>query len=166
MGSRARSSEGLEEFVGLSAGIARLDGLLDVSLGADHVGDPSWVSIVRVGAGLVGQAHGAVRVAEQGVGEVELLCEGAILFDGVEGGAEDDDVLLAQFGGSITEPASLLRSPGCVGLGEVPEDQALSAEVGEADGLACVGGALEVGSRVTDGEEVGVGHEESLEEGA
>ena len=81
-------------------------------------------------------------------------------------GAEDDDVLLGEFGGSITEPASLLRSPGCVGLGEVPEDQALSAEVGEADGLAGVGGALEVGCRVTDGEEVGVGHEESLEEGA
>lgn len=60
----------------------------------------------------------------------------------------------------------MLRSARRVRLREEPEDQALALEVGEVDGLARVGGALEVGGRVTDREEIRVGHEESLEEGA
>ena len=75
-------------------GVARLDGLLDLALRADHVGDPAGVAITHVFASLVGQTESAFGVTEQGVGEVELLREGAVLFDSVEGCAQDGDVLL------------------------------------------------------------------------
>ena len=74
--------------------VARLDGLLDLSLRADHIGDPAGVAIAHVFAGLVCEPERAVGVTEQGVGEVELLREGVVLLDGVEGGAQDSDVLL------------------------------------------------------------------------
>ena len=118
-----------EDRVGLSSGVAGLDGLFDDALWADHISDPPGVAVAGVLTGLVGETDGAIGVAEEWVGVVELLHEGGVLLEAVEGGTEDDSVLLFQFGGSITEPASLLRSPGRVGLGEEPEDQALAAEV-------------------------------------
>lgn len=78
----------------MSRWVARLDGLFDLAVGADHVGDPAGVAIARVFAGLVCESERAVGVTEQGIGEVELLGEGAVLFDGVERGAQDRDVLL------------------------------------------------------------------------
>ena len=59
----------------------------------------------------------------------------------------------------------MLRSARRVGLGEKPEHEALPLEVGEVDGLSCVGCAREVGRRITNGEQVRVRHKESLEEG-
>ena len=78
----------------MPCGVARLDGLLDLAVGADHVSDPAGVAIARVFAGLVCEPERAVGVTEQGVGEVKLLREGVVLLDGVEGGAQDGDVLL------------------------------------------------------------------------
>ena len=74
--------------------IARLDGLLDLALRADHVSDPAGVAVARVFAGLVCDPERAVGVREQGIGEVKLLRKGAVLFDGVKGSAQDGDVLL------------------------------------------------------------------------
>jgi len=68
--------------------------LFDLAVGADHVGDPAGVAIARVFTGLVCEPERAVGVREQGIGEVKLLRKGAVLFDGVEGGAKDGDVLL------------------------------------------------------------------------
>jgi hypothetical protein len=83
---------GLEEGVRLSGGVAGLDRLFDDPLGVDHIRDTAGVAIACVGAGSVGQAERAIGVAEDRVGEVELLDEGGVLRDAVEGGAEDGGV--------------------------------------------------------------------------
>ena len=68
--------------------------MLDLALRVDHVSDPAGVAIAGVFAGSVCEPERAVGVREQGIGKVKLLRKGAVLFDGVEGGAQDGDVLL------------------------------------------------------------------------
>jgi hypothetical protein len=60
---------------------------------------------------------------------MELVREGLVLGDGVEGDAEDLDAVLLEVADSITEPAALLGSTRGVGLGIEPEHDAATLEL-------------------------------------
>jgi hypothetical protein len=142
--------------------LLRIDRLLDLAVGADHIGDALGVPILRRLAGTVGEPDPVVDVAEQPEGVLELLGERAVLLRRVEGDAQDLDALLFEFADSITEPAALLGSPGRVGLGIEPEHDSLAGEILQAHGLAvvvetfergCLGADFEHGGRFQELEE-------------
>ncbi len=70
----------------------------------------------------ISDGHGFVRVAQQIVGEVELLLERLIVFRAVHTAAEDDGILTLEIVDSITEPIAFDRSPGGIGF-RIPPDQ-------------------------------------------
>ena len=108
------------------------------AVGTDHHGDPLGVA----GAGVRGRAacetELLVGVAEQRIGEAELLPERAVLCDGVERDAADYGVLGVKLGLQVTEALALDRSTGGVGLGVEPQHQRLAGEVAERAGVALV----------------------------
>jgi hypothetical protein len=124
--------------------------LRDLSLLVDDVRDAARVFVLRRVGRAVRDADLLVGVAEQREGEVELLGEGAVLFDAVEADADDLYVLGLVFRVEVPEPGTFPRSTGGVGLGVEPEDDFLSAEVGEPDLVALVIDGVEVGSGVAN----------------
>ena len=70
----------------------------------------------------ISDGHGFVRVAQQIVGEAELLLERLIVFRAVHTAAEDDGILTLEIVDSITEPIAFDRSPGGIGF-RIPPDQ-------------------------------------------
>src|SRR5215470_17893476 len=105
--------------------------LQDPSVRADDVRDSGGDSRGRRVARAVGHPDLPLRVAEEREGVVEFLCEGGVLLDGVERGAEDLDVLLLELAVKVAEPATLDRSTGRVGLRIEPEDDGAAPVVGE-----------------------------------
>jgi hypothetical protein len=77
-----------------------------------------------------------VGVGEEVVGQVVLIFEFLLVFDGVAGDAEDDDAGLLEFFEGVAEAAGLDGAAGGVGAGVEEEDDRLAFEVGEVDGLA------------------------------
>lgn len=96
------------------------------------------------------QADLARRVAEQRIGEVELLGERTALLDRIEAAADDLRVELAIFVRKVPEPGPLVRSAGCVGLRKKPEDDILSAEVSEPQRRAGMRRRREIGCDASD----------------
>jgi hypothetical protein len=86
----------------------------------------------------VGEPELSPGVAQQGIGELELLGERGVLLDSVEGDPENGGILRLEGVGVVAEPATLDRSARCVGLGIEPEDQVLAGEVRELDVVAAV----------------------------
>jgi hypothetical protein len=122
--------------------------VLDPAVRPDDVGDPPRVAIGPVVAGAVRQANLPLRVAQEREGERELLREGGVLLDGVEGDAEDGRPFRVELAVQVAVPATLERSSGCVGLRVEPQDDAASPQIVEAGVMAVV---------VRDGESGGLG---------
>src|SRR5262245_35222608 len=132
---RRRGSQGLQHLRWPGAGVDASVPCLDLAiLVDDHAHALRALGGIRVGA--VGGADRAVRVADQGEVEVELLGELLVLRRGVEGHAQDHRVLLVVVGLEVAEPATLGGSAGGVGLGIEPEHDRLALEVGELDRIA------------------------------
>ena len=74
--------------------------------------------------------------ASEVVGEVVLVFEFLLVFDGVAGDAEDDDAGLLEFFEGVAEAAGLDGAAGGVGAGVEEEDYGGVFVVGEVDGLA------------------------------
>src|SRR5207245_3767180 len=98
--------------------------------------------------GAVGHPDLARLVREQREGKGELLREGRILGDGIEGDPENLRIGVLEVSVEVAEPATFLRSTGCVGLRLEPEENVLASVVGETAGLSGVVHTLEVGSRI------------------
>ncbi len=77
-----------------------------------------------------------VGVGEEVVGEVVLVFEFLLVFDGVAGDAEDDDALLLEFFEGVAEAAGLDGAAWGVGAGVEEEDYGFALEVGEGDFFA------------------------------
>src|SRR5688572_25946686 len=132
--------------------ILRVDRLLDLPVGPDHVREALRVLVLRTLARLVREPDLALRVAQEREPVPELLGERLVLLRRVERDAEHGDALRLVVADSITEPAALLRSPRRVGLGEEPEHDALAAQIRELHLPTEVILHLEIRRHRTDGE--------------
>jgi hypothetical protein len=126
---------------GLNLGIC----LEDLSLFVDQVGDSLGVSRLGVIARAVGEAELTAGVAQQREREAELLREGGIGLLIIEARAQDLDLLLREFLGSVPEPFAFDRSAGGVGLGIKPEENFPAAEVPQRERLPFVADDREIG---------------------
>src|SRR5688572_16036138 len=124
-------SHGRQQRRRLPRRILRVDRLLDLPVGPDHVREALRVLVLRTLARLVREPDLALRVAQEREPVPELLGERLVLLRRVERDAEHGDALRLVVADSITEPAALLRSPRRVGLGEEPEHDALAAQIRE-----------------------------------
>jgi hypothetical protein len=115
----------------------------------DDVGDAARVLVFRAVARAVGEADLALGVADQRERKVELLREALVFFRGIEADADDLRVLLLVLANEVPEPGTLDGSAGGVGLGIEPEDDALAAQVAQADRFALVIDGFEVGRLVS-----------------
>jgi len=121
---------------------------VDASVLVDHVADALRVFVVRGGGGAVSEADLALRVAEEREGEAELLGELGVVFDRVEGDAEDLGVLRFVLLLQVPEPGTFQRSARGVGLREEPEHDLLAAVVAQLHIAAVVVFDLEIGSGI------------------
>ena len=108
------------------------------SVRADPIADALRVGGVLGVACTVVHPHRARRIAEKRKVEVELLRERAVVVDAIETDTEDVNVPVGVLLSLVAEPATLLRSPGGVGLGIEPQNDVLSRVVGESNGIAQV----------------------------
>ena len=88
-----------------------------------------------------------VGVAQQRIGEVKLLPERAVLFDGVKRHATDGRFLRIKLGLQITEALAFNRSTRRVGFGIEPQDERFAGEVLQRASIAFVVGDREIWSR-------------------
>ena len=107
------------------------EGVGDEAVLVDDVSDPVGVASVRLVAGPVGKTDLAIHIAEQRKGEIELLREGRVFLDRVEGAAQDLDASLLELRVEVAEPATLGRSTRCVGLRVEPKDVRFSTELAD-----------------------------------
>ncbi len=77
-----------------------------------------------------------VGVGEEVVGQVVLVFELLLVFDGVAGDAEDDDALFLELFEGVAEAAGFDGAAGGVGARVEEEDYGLALEVGEGDFFA------------------------------
>jgi hypothetical protein len=134
----------------LAGGVLRVDRLLDLAVGPDHVGVARGVAVLGCLCRAVRESGFALGIRKEAERVAELVREGLVLRDLVEGDPEDLDALGLVFADSITEPAALLGSAGGVRLGVEPKDDAFAGEVAQAHGLAVLILAVEFGRLVTD----------------
>ena len=129
--------------------VARFTSLLAFAFDLADVTDA--LGRLRVGriAGAVGHSDLPFLVAEQRKGIPELLGKRRVVFDRVEGDAENLGVALLKFAVKVAEPATLLGSTGGVRLRVEPQDHGFSAVVGKTAGLACLVENGEIGSLIT-----------------
>jgi hypothetical protein len=122
--------------------------LFDRAVPGDHHTD-ALRALVGIGVGAVGRANLPIGVANQREVEAVLVGERLVLGGGIEGDAEDDGSLFVVLRLKVAEPATLRRSPRCVGLRKEPQDDGLPGEVRQPHGLAVVIAAHEVGRLVS-----------------
>ena len=122
--------------------------LFDRAVPGDHHTD-ALRALVGIGVGAVGRADLPIGVANQREVEAVLVGERLVLGGGIEGDAEDDGSLLVVLRLKVAKPATLRRSPLCVGLRKEPQDDGLPGEVRQPHGLAVVIAAHEVGRLVS-----------------
>ena len=115
-GAKKVSDDVAENLVRMSSGIDLRVGLHDLAVAIDQVANAVGALGVSTVAGAVEQAHFAARVAEKREVEVEFLGKGAVVVFRVEADAENSRVLVFVSPDLVTEPATLRRSPGCIGF--------------------------------------------------
>lgn len=81
-----------------------------------------------VGGRAIGFRHGVVGIAQQIVGERELLLEGLVGCRGVEADAEDDAIGLVEVLDSITEPIAFDGSARGIGFRIPPQQNVFSGK--------------------------------------
>src|SRR5262249_36788242 len=111
--------------------------LLDLAVRGDDNTD-ALGALRRIDICAVGRPDRAVRVADQGEVEVELLGELLVVRGSVERHAQDHCVLPIVVTLQVAEPATLSGSARRVGLGKEPEHDVLALEVGELHRVAVV----------------------------
>ena len=155
------SPQVLQDLRGMLRRVHLRIGRFDLPFGVDQVRYPAWMLRRRIFGCSVGQSDLPIGIAEQGEFEVELFGERLVLRCRVEADSQDLAVLLLELVGEIAEPATLGRSAGGVGLRIEPEQDVLSAKVGQRErvSLMCLDG--EVGCFVSDRE-----HRASFEHGS
>ena len=122
--------------------------LQDFPVGTDDVSDaPGRLRVGRI-ARAVGDSDLPFLVAEQRKGIPEFFGKRRVVFDRVEGDAENLGVALLKFAVKIAEPATLLGSTGGVRLRVEPQDHGFSAVVGKTASFARVVLNGEIGSLV------------------
>jgi hypothetical protein len=148
------SSDSGKDVAGVTYGVDLGQPLLDVALRVDDDSDALRATRARIRRSAIGDAHRPIGVAEQREVEGELLGERFVLFWRIETDAEDRRVLRIEISLEVAEPATLLRSPRCVGFGEEPQNERLPFEVREANGVAEVILDREIGSLVANAEHI------------
>ena len=139
------------EHVGGEGRSVRLgEDVFHLAVGADDVRDALRVSALRGVRRAVLHAHGARRIRQERIGEVEFFGEVLVLLNGIEADAQDDRVLRGKITGSIPEPAALQGSTRGVGLRVEPEDDVLAAQIAELHRLALMRSEGEIRRRVAD----------------
>jgi hypothetical protein len=118
--------------------------LLDGAVLGDHYAD-ALRALVGAGVGAVGRTDRAIRVTDEREVEVVLVGERLVLGGRIEGDAEDDGSLLVVVRLEVAEPATLRRSPRCVGLRKEPQHDGFPREVRQPHGLAVMIATHEVG---------------------
>lgn len=122
----------------------------DAAVLVDDVGDAAGVFVAGARGRAVRETDLPVRVAQQGVGEGELLREAGVLVCRVETRAEDLRVLRGVLIVEVPEPGTLEGSARCVGLRKEPEHDSLAAQIAESDLAAGVVADLELGRDVAN----------------
>src|SRR5204863_8797954 len=102
-----RRSEERQHIGGERRGVRLGEAVLHLAVRTDDVSDALGGLAAGVVRRAVLDAHGARRIGQERVGEVELLGEMPVLFDRVEADAEDGGIFRVQITGSIPEPAAL-----------------------------------------------------------
>ena len=106
--------------------------MTDLAFRVDDHTDPAGIATRSRSLGrAIGQPHGPIPIAQQGVGERELRMEGRVVLGRVEAHTQNRGVLGRIFTLEVAEPATLDRSTGCVGLGVEPQNEMTSAVVRE-----------------------------------
>jgi hypothetical protein len=121
----------------------------DAAVLVDHVGDPLRVFVLLARRCAVREADAAIFIAQQRERKIELLRELCVVFRRVEADSEDGGVLRFVLRREVPEPGTFERSARGVGFRIKPEDDALAAQAGEADGVAVVVAHFEIGSLIT-----------------
>jgi hypothetical protein len=135
-----------EDVTGEGVDVADLVRLADDPVGVDEIREPLG-ELHLVGAGvphLVGHADLLVPVGEQPEREVELLSELPVRFRVVERRAEDDAIQLLELVGLVTQALALDRSARCVGHRVPPEQDPVTPQTRQRDGLTVLVGQFEV----------------------
>ena len=105
-----------------------------------------------------GLDHGGIFIGEEGEGEVELVFEGLLVFNGVGTDADYFDAFLGKFFVGIAQGAGLLGATGGVGLGvEIDEGVTFGSDFLHVDVLAVIGFLGDVGGSGAFGDFVGLG---------
>ena len=138
----------------------------DLPFFVDHVGDAAGVLVLSGISRAVGDADGAVGVAEEREREVVLFREAPVGLFVVEADAEDAGVLLLVLADEVPEPGTFPRSTGGVGLRVEPEHDLLAAEVAETDAVSLVVDGFEIGRLLAGLEHVSLPASESLDDSA
>ncbi len=127
----------------------RLVDLRDLAVAVDQVADAGRMGRRVVVGGAIGDADGLVGVAEQIVGEVELLLKGLVRLGRIETDAEDDCIPALELLDSITESVAFNRSARGVGFRIPPQHNGFSPILIQGDGLAVLGLYGESGCRAS-----------------
>src|SRR5216683_1747920 len=114
------------------------EGVDEALVGADEVGG-SFYALYEFAVHVLGldevvavdEDH--VGVGEEVVGQVILILELLLVFDGVAGDAEDDDAFFLEFFKGVAEAAGLDGAAGSVGAGVEEEDYGFALEISEGD---------------------------------
>ena len=118
---------------GVHGAVVELDAPLGVDDDAHAARGAAAPGLLR---GAVGQAHGAVGVAEQGEFEGEAVPEAGVAGPGVEADPEDAGVFGVEVVLESAEPAALQRSARGGGAGIEPEDEVAAGVVGQGVAVA------------------------------
>ena len=128
-----------EDLVGMVGRGDRLVDPGDLAVTIDQIADTGRMGRRLVVGGAIGDADGLVGVAEQIVGEIELLLEGFVRLGGIETDAENDSVLALELLDSITESVAFNRSARCIGFRIPPQHNGFSPILIQGDGLTILG---------------------------
>ena len=144
-----------EDFFGVAFWLDLFKDVDEVLVGADEVGgalytfDELAVHVFGLDEVVaVDELH--VGVGKEVIGEIVLVFEFLLGFDGVAGDAEDDDAFLLEFFEGVAETAGFDGAAWSIGAGVEEEDYGFAFEVGEVDGLVVLVLEGEVFYFVTD----------------
>lgn len=138
-----------QDFLGVLGWIDLGISLHDFLIRSDEIADAICILSFGAFTRSVRHSHGPTRVAKEGKGEIELLGERPVLFDGVEADAQNLNVSFFERCNVIAEPATLGGSPRGVGFGIKPKENVSPGEIGELDRAARVIRQLEGRSLLT-----------------
>lgn len=103
----------------------------------DDAGAPGGL-LLEIFGGAIGHGNGVIRVAEQRETELVLFRKCPVQFGGIKADPEDNRILLVKLFLVIAEPATLGRSPRGVSHRIEPQDNVLTAQLGQLNGVAVV----------------------------